>query len=194
MSLHTTIRVFPLAAAALALLSSCGSDVQNEYSQYSAYLSYDPTLTPLAPLQAAITGSNVFAYVSMPRSETGKSYQLTAQLYGGEAQSVNVTTATAVRVTPVMGLNNSTGLVIGNSSLQTDNPYVFDRVCPNCYASSRNVKYVLTFKDAQTLYCSSCKRSYGLLYGGVITAGDSGQKLLRYRAYTTATGGITISN
>ena len=183
------------AAGTIVLASSCQGETQNEYSQYQAYLNYDPTIAPLPPLQAAITGANTFACVSMLRSETGKYYQLSAQLYGGEAQTVNVTTATAVRTMPVLGVNNSTGLVVGNSSLQSDNPYVFDRVCPNCYAESRTKKYQLEFTNSgQSLYCSKCKRTYGLLNAGVITSGDSGKKLERYHATTTAVGGIIISN
>ncbi len=179
----------------MALASSCEGEVQNEYCQYQARLNYDPTIAPLPPLQAAITGANTFAFVSMPASEANKYYRLQAQLYGGEAQTVNVTTATAVRTLPVLGINNSTGLVVGNSSLQSDNPYVFDRVCPNCYAEHRNTKYQLTFTNSgQSLYCSTCKRTYGLLNAGVVTSGDSGSKLFRYHATATAAGGIVISN
>ena len=169
---------------ATQLLTSCQEYTVNEYCNYSARLVYRGDVTPLQPLNDAIAGENTFAIVYMSK-QLDKTYDLTAQLYGQTAQTRTV--AIGSSVLPTMGLDNSKGFIVGRSTMRSDNPFVFDRVCPNCYKEYRDTKYVLKFTDNETVVrCDACKRSYSLLYGGLVTAGENGDKLFRYRvtAYT----------
>lgn len=175
----------------LLLLAACGSDVQQEYTSYVARLVYNPAETPLPPLQAAITSQNTFCTLTLTQ-QTAATYTLAAALPQQDQQTVRV--ALAHNPTPVLGLANDKGLIIGNSSLQTDNPYVFDRVCPNCYADHRDPRYALTLTTALTALCPNCHRTYALLNQGAIAAGSPGQKLIRYRAQATPDGTLRIIN
>ena len=83
-----------------------------------------------------------------------------------------------------LGLNN--GLIVGRSSFQNGELYVFDRQCPNCFNETSQKKYPLKFQNSANVICDRCKRVYGLLNGGVVVADEIGhdvnEKLFRYRA------------
>ena len=93
------------------------------------------------------------------------------------------------RQSRLMGLNN--GLIVGYSSLQDGGLYVFDQICPNCYQQNglASMKYMVDFDSESAgtqVVCPTCKRYYGLINGGVVVKGESGQKLYRYRANFTS--------
>jgi hypothetical protein len=182
---------FVAVVAMLSTVTACNDDIVNEYCNYRARLVYHGDVTQLAPLSAAINSINTFAMVSMP-DNTAATYQLKAQLYGQGAEQKTV--ALSGSPIPTMGLDNGKGFIIGRSSMRDNEPFVFDRVCPNCYKEHRDTKYVLSFADALTVKCDACKRTYSLLNGGLVTSSNNGDKLFRYRvtAYNPNTPSITV--
>ena len=183
--------------AMLSSVTACNDflfngDTVTEYCNYKARLVYSGVITQLQPLNDALKNDNTFAMVSMP-DNTAATYQLKAQLYGqGAAQ---ITVALEGAPLPMLGLDNGRGFIIGRSAWRSDNPYVFDRVCPNCYKEHRDTKYVLNFtNNKDEVKCGTCKRTYSLINGGLVTAGENGDKLFRYRvtAYNPSTPSITV--
>ena len=175
----------------LSLVTACNEDMVNEYCNYTARLVYHGDMTPLQPLNAAINGINTFAMVSM-QDQKATTYVLKAQLYESKAETYQVSLGSAVL--PTLGLDNSKGFILGRSSMRDNEPFVFDRVCPNCYKEHRDTKYVLSFVDALTVKCDACKRTYSLLNGGLVTSSNNGDKLFRYRVsgFTLNPPSITV--
>jgi len=182
---------FVAVVAMLSTVTACNNDIVNEYCNYRARLVYHGDVTQLAPLSAAINSINTFAMVSMP-DNTAATYQLKAQLYGQGAEQKTV--ALSGSPIPTMGLDNGKGFILGRSSMRDNEPFVFDRVCPNCYKEHRDTKYVLSFVDALTVKCDACKRTYSLLNGGLVTSSNNGDKLFRYRVsgFTLNPPSITV--
>ena len=194
----TYLTRFVAVVAMLSSVTACNDflfngDTVTEYCNYKARLVlYSNVITQLQPLNDALKNDNTFAMVSMP-DNTAATYQLKAQLYGqGAAQ---ITVALEGAPLPMLGLDNGRGFIIGRSAWRSDNPYVFDRVCPNCYKEHRDTKYVLNFtNNKDEVKCGTCKRTYSLINGGLVTAGENGDKLFRYRvtAYNPSTPSITV--
>lgn len=173
----------------LLCFTSCGEEVVNEYSSGQCYLYYNGLTTPLTSLNAAITGSNTFCKLWM-QGGTNTYYILRGQLYGQKADSVIVNSQSTLQNNNIaLGKDNNKGLIIGRSSMQDGGLYVYDRVCPNCFTSTRTTKNTVSFdsSNSNNVTCSGCKRSYSLLNGGVVVSGDNGDKLYRYKAYNTGT-------
>ena len=179
----------------LPVVTACNifdGDTVTEYCNFKARLVYYGATTVLQPLNDAIKGDNTFAMVSMP-DNTAATYQLKAQLYGQAADQTTVALEGAP--IPTLGLDNGKGLIIGRSTWKTDNPYVFDRVCPNCYNEHRDTKYVLNFTNSKDeVKCGTCNRTYSLINGGLVVAGENGDKLFRYRvtSYNPSIPSITV--
>ena len=79
-------------------------------------------------------------------------------------------------------------LVIGN----LDNPspfYAYDLQCPNCFNTNTLPlrSYELKISSDGFGTCNNCHRKYNLNTGGNIVSGDSGKKLIRYRARSYGT-------
>lgn len=170
-------------------VSSCDQEnIVNEYSNGQCYLTYYGDRTPLQPLNAAIGGINTFCIIWEAPGPSQTSYYLNANLPGQEMEKVLVNSQSTLQRPIQLGKDNSKGIIIGRSSMQNGDIYVYDRVCPNCFTQHRNTKYIVQFdKNASNVTCSSCHRTYGLLNGGVVVNGDNGEKLLRYRAYCNGT-------
>lgn len=169
------------------LFIGCSKDavVQSEYtnsdSRYVMDFKYGHTNSRL---YAALNGVNIFCIISHSSNSIG--YTLNSRLYGDEEEHhERITEEILTKQSRLMGMNN--GLIVGNSTLQDGGLYVFDRICPNCYQQTglASTNYMVDFDKesaGSNVTCPTCKRSYGLLNGGVVVAGDNGQKLYRYRA------------
>lgn len=167
-----------LAGAALCAMTSCIGEVVNEYCNYQCLFYFDGTMHAASPLAGSLNSPNSFVMVSTAPAAVG--YDLIVGAYGGESHHEPITTEPETRPARVLGLNNA--LVIGRSSLQDGDLYVFDRQCPNCYTESHTTKAPLSWTASGTqLHCKKCDRSYGLLNGGVVMSGENGEKLFRYR-------------
>ena len=168
------------AVALLLLLSSCTGEIVGEYCSYQCYYIMDFKWGHTAPhLASALQSTNIFAFFSCAPTNSG--YVLNSQAYGTETHSEQITESVLTQPTRIIGLNN--GLIVGRSSFQNNELYVFDRQCPNCYNADGSTNHMLTFSNnPHNVKCSNCGRTYGLLNGGVVVAGDNGEKLFRYRA------------
>jgi len=174
--------------AATILMALCGTvattsceKVENEYCTYTCYYVMDFQYGfTTSYLNTALTSSGNFAIISVSPYGSGNAYKLQSEIYGTTAREDPVTIEILTKPTRQLGLNN--GLVVGLSPFQDNALYVFDRQCPNCYNESQRPNHALSFKDVHNMYCSNCKRTYGLLNGGVVVSGDSGEKMFRYHA------------
>ena len=101
------------------------------------------------------------------------------QLYNRQTEDVPITTAIETRRSCILGAKN--GLVIGCSTLNNGQLYAFDRICPNCEKTGL-FKALQWENSGLWLKCPQCGRAYDLNNNGFIVKGESGDKLMRYRA------------
>ncbi|MBQ8059991.1 MAG: hypothetical protein IJ199_09275 [Prevotella sp.] len=171
-----------LAAAAVLLASSCGADVVGEYTNHQAYFymdfSYGHTATYLSE---ALNSTNVFTVITASDASRNAPYTLSCEMYGVAKKNETISESILTQAPRQLGIDNR-GLIVGRSSFQDGQLYVFDRQCPNCWNANNYGNYLLSFSDAHNMVCNTCHRTYGLLNGGVVVSGDSGEKLFRYRA------------
>ncbi len=70
----------------------------------------------------------------------------------------------------------------------------FDLVCPNCYTENA-LQRALSFSGTTAMYCNRCRRTYDLNNGGIVSGGDGGRALFRYRvSYASGQGMLLIQN
>ena len=183
-----------LAAAAVLLATSCdtldtffGGQTVGEYTNHQAYFYMDFGLGHANTyLSEALNSTNVFTVItanpSIHMSSTeGGTYTLSCEMYGVAKKNETISEASLTKVPRQLGIDGK-GLIVGRSSFQNGELYVFDRQCPNCWNANNYGNYPLSFSDAHNMVCNTCHRTYGLLNGGVVVSGDSGEKLFRYRA------------
>ena len=97
--------------------------------------------------------------------------------------------------THILGIDNESGIFVGFGLLSDPAVfYAYDGQCPNCYASEGRPRYPLSLENHGKARCSQCKRTYDLNNGGIVTEGEGGKKLERYRASTTGPYGILSVN
>ena len=170
-------------------LVGCKGDVVDEYCSHTASFRFDFQYGHTQSyLYAAVNSPDYFVFVSTNPIDGG--FDLITEAYGNKEVSVeHVTEAVLTRNGRALGLNN--GLIVGRSSLQNGELYVFDRQCPNCFNETSQKKYALKFQNSANVICDRCKRVYGLLNGGVVVADEIGhdvnEKLFRYRATYSGT-------
>ena len=168
------------------LLAACTTDIVGEYSSHQAYYVMDIQYHTASYLSGALALNSVnsFCMISVsPQNVDGSTttpYKLYSMMYGTTTQEEVVSEIMLTGPRRKLGLNN--GLIVGRSSFQNGELYVFDRQCPNCFNAYHYTNYAVNFKDANNVECANCHRTYGLLNGGVVVAGDSGEKLFRYHA------------
>lgn len=172
-------------------LVGCKGEVVDEYCHHTASFRFDFQYGHTQSyLYAAVNSTNYFTFVTTQLISGGPEYDLITNVYGNKEASVEpVTEALLTKNGRVLGLNN--GLIVGRSSFQNGELYVFDMQCPNCFNETSQKKYALKFKDSGNVICDRCKRVYGLLNGGVVVADEIGhdvnEKLFRYRATYSGT-------
>ena len=113
------------------------------------------------------------------KQDAGATRHIQMQLCNKKTDDVAITTASEVRTVCELGANN--GLVIGCSTLYEGQLYAFDRQCPNC-ANNGTLKAMQWENNGLWLKCPKCERVYDLNNNGFIVKGESGDKLMRYRA------------
>lgn len=178
-AIKNTIKAFACALLAF-IMTSCIGEVVGEYSSHQCYYVMDFQCGHTTSyLFSALNSTNNFAIVRA--SSMNGTYTLTSEMYGATTRQETISEYELTRNTRCLGLNNN-GVIVGRSSFQDGQLYVFDRQCPNCYNQYRYANYPLHFKDALNVECSTCHRAYSLLNGGVVTSGDGGEKLFRYHA------------
>lgn len=166
-----------IALLATVLFSGCG-ETEYEYSRYPCRLVFDNTANRSPALASAmnVMSPGIFCRITM----AGNYFNFSTN----QGLSDRVTMeAPDQEVSIVLGVYNGTGIIVGYGNL--NNPatfYAYDSQCPNCYHDSGLPRYSLTMNTDGTAECSSCHRKYDMNNGGIVSSGDGGDKMIRYRA------------
>lgn len=183
-----------IIAFILLLLTNSCSNVQNEFSNNKCYFVFENSNHNNSRLAEAMTAySGVFCTVSLVNEHGAQYYAFTNN--AGLTEKTILTDLDKQR-THILGLNN--GLIVGYGKLSDPLTfYAYDLECPNCFDPDaipvRSKKLSISTSGIAT--CNVCKRQYDLNNGGIITSGDKGNKLTRYRASTTGPyGTLSVYN
>ena len=180
---------YVFCASTILCFMGCKGEVVDEYTTHIASFRFDFQYGHTQSyLYSALNSTNYFCFFSTKPIEGG--YDLVTETYGTKEPNVeHITEAVLTKSGRALGLNN--GLIAGRSSFQNGELYVFDRQCPNCFNETNTKNYALNFKDSQHVYCNNCKRTYGLLNGGVVVSDElnheKSEKLFRYHATYSGT-------
>lgn len=169
-------------------LVSCDATVESEYSRLRAFLRVTP-VTAATPLFEAANNPGIFCKIT----QDGAHYFFTRQ--NGTSTQLNIT-AVGANYARMQSIYNQ-GFIVGTPS-QTDintgqfYQVAFDIVCPNCYKNS--IAKMLTLQGEEAV-CPRCGRTYSLANNGIVTKGEKGRKLHRYRmAYVPTQDMFVINN
>ena len=166
-----------LAVVSLLLCVACNENelVSRKYCDLPARFSYNP----------------VSAVSQLYTSCNSMGQWCTIIASGQQFVFANPEGSTSVNRTAVQ---NYTGFYLGLSGflvglpsipeLGTDYPVVtcYDRACRNCYEEAHVTK-PLTLKTGGRALCPKCDRTYDLNNQGLISQGEPGKSLYRYRVY-----------
>lgn len=178
----------------VVLLSSCGDVVDYEYSSHRNFFTFhnethqDPILAsamnPLSPGVYCTIRTNVVSGRYCFFFENNQGLKSSAPVW---FDGIDLRLESWKHV----GLNN--GLIVGYGNLENPYPfYAYDLQCPNCFNTNTLPlrSYELKISSDGFGTCSNCHRKYNLNTGGNIVSGDSGKKLIRYRASCTDPYGV----
>ena len=161
------------------ILFSCVTDDFEYEKKYQCYFTFDCGIHQGTTLQNCLNPISPGVFCMVWSQYSGGVNHIQIQLYNKQAEDVAITTDIERRRSCVLGANN--GLVIGCSTLYEGQLYAFDRQCPNC-ANSGTLKALQWENNGLWLKCPKCERVYDLNNNGFIVKGESGDKLMRYRA------------
>lgn len=161
----------------LLALTAC-QEAEEEYTDHQCYFSFNCTYHNASRLLSVVSSYETFAIVTT-EPLSGQTYTVVTSIYGTDDTRDDITTAAETQRTRILGLAN--GLIIGRSAMD-QTLYAFDRQCPNCFKATGFTSSPLQWGgSATTVSCPTCSRKYNLSNGGVISEGEPGDKLLRYR-------------
>lgn len=177
-----------IALLATVLFAGCG-ETESEYSGYPCRLVFDNSANRSPALASAmnVMSPGIFCRITM----TGNYFNFSTN-QGLEDQVA--LTAIDQQVSIALGVYNGTGIIVGYGNL--NNPatfYAYDSQCPNCYVENGLPRYSLTMNTDGTAECGSCHRKYDMNNGGIVSSGDGGNKMMRYRA-GVAGNVLTVNN
>lgn len=187
--MNRNLLTFLLAAV---LLSACG-DTQNEFTSSRCNLVFNNTASRSTSLAAAMNSASPGTFCAI--SVSGKYFIFELSTSAGSTERVAFT-AVDDRMTINLGVYNESGIIVGYGNISYPTTfYAYDRQCPNCYKDTNMPRYALSMTASGKAKCSHCGREYDLNNGGIVASGDTGDKLMRYRASTTgAQGVLTVNN
>lgn len=184
-----------LSLLAVILLSSCGK-TENEFSSRPCVLIFDNSTHNDATLAAAMTPySGTFVTITLTNHRGARYFKFSSNQ---GISSESILDAIDLRRSMILGMNDA--LIVGYGNLSDNNGilpfYAFDRECPNCFDPDEIPvrSYPLHVNTAGIATCNICKRKYNLNNGGILSDGDAGNKMTRYRASTTGPYGILAVN
>lgn len=177
-----------------AAFLSCGKAEYEFNTTIPCYFIYDNSTHQDPTLASALNQSapGTFCYISQS-SKSGASYVNFSTNQG--LSSSQAKTALDNKYTYELGLNN--GIIVGYGNLNSPATlYAYDHQCPNCAdaSSAYSPKYPLTMTTDGKAKCSKCGRTYDMNNGGVISDGESGNKMTRYRVYSAGPLGLLRVN
>ena len=186
--LGKTLLVIPCA---LFLLSSCKSDeVQYAFCSYKAFFRYDDVINTF-PLKAALaSGSGLYCSI-YPTTNS----KLIFQAPGVTPLPVNVT---AIAYYSDYINPTGCGFIVGCSNVPDattgELPILcYDRGCPNCY-ENLGISKPLSVSETGMATCPRCNRVYDLNNLGIISSGEKGIKLFRFRVAYDGSNTLIINN
>ena len=159
--------------------SSCSTDDFEYEKKHQCYFTFDCRIHPGTSLQSCLNPMSPGLFCMVWKQEVGVTRHIQLQLYNRQTEDVAITTEIETRRSCILGANN--GLVIGCSTLNNGQLYAFDRICPNC-EKEWFFKTLQWENSGLWLKCPQCERAYDLNNNGFIVKGESGDKLMRYRA------------
>ncbi len=175
-----------LYITSILLLFSCG-DVGYEYSSEKCYFIFDNTASRSVQLATAMNqlSPGVFCHVYVQ----GEYFKFETNA-SSEVETIAMTAVDKSR-TIDLGVYNSTGIIVGYGNLSYPATfYAYDYQCPNCYKVDELPQFPLTMDTSGKAKCKKCSREYDMNNGGIVSSGEGGDKLMRYRASTTGTFGV----
>jgi hypothetical protein len=186
-SLSDRLRWLPVLLLALAL-AACG-DTENEYSSTVCNFVYDNSRHNNAIAASAMTPNSGVFVIATIKTSNGVNYFVFQDNQGHPASPVQFDGIDS-KLTYQVGMNG--GLIIGYGSSIDGVFYAFDRECPNCFSPNALPlrSHPLTIDELGFAHCSNCGRTYNMNNGGIVSDGDAGTKLTRYRAVTTGPLGV----
>lgn len=163
-----------LRLALILLLAACsGSDLNTTYCNMPARLTIE-NVQQAPVLFTACESMDQFCTVT----SDGQRFLFTNA--AGKTDPINIMAINSY----YLGVN---GFIVGKPSIPEmgkDVPQVvcFDRVCPNCYTDSNYaITKDVTFSSIGYAKCKGCDRTYNLMDRGIVSNGQPGRALYRYR-------------
>lgn len=185
---------FIIALVALLIPTSCGKS-EFEYSGEQCYFVFDNSTHQDATLQSALNqmSPGIFCRVTLGTEGGATMFYFESNQGLESKQKAN---AVDLRRSIVLGVYNKSGIIVGYGNLSSPAQlYAYDSQCPNCYYNSNTPSYKLSMNSAGHAVCGKCKREYDMNNGGIISKGDAGRKLMRYRVTCTgALGVLSVNN
>ena len=160
-------------------MGGCSTDDFEFEKNHQCYFTFDCGIHQGTALQSCLNPMSPGLFCMVWKQETAVMRHIQMQLYNRQTEDVAITTEIETRRSCILGANN--GLVIGCSTLNNGQLYAFDRACPNCEKTGLH-KALQWENSGLWLKCPQCERVYDLNNNGFIVNGDSGDKLMRYRA------------
>lgn len=182
-----------LLFSAILLLLSC-SKAENEFSREACFFIFDNATHQDMTLASAMNNASPGVFCRVTKGM--KSGATTFSFANNQGLSSSaIANAVDMKRSIVLGINN--GLIVGFGNLNMPATfYAYDAQCPNCTDPDavplRN--HPLEMTSAGLAICNTCHRSYDMNNGGIITAGEQGKKLIRYRGSTTGPLGVLSVN
>ena len=176
------------------LLSSCGDVVDYEYSSYRNFFTFynDTHQDPI--LASAMNSLSPGVYCVIKTNFVSGRYSFSFENNQGLKSAAPVWfDAIDLRLERWKRIGMNNGLIVGYGNLDNPSPfYAYDLQCPNCFNTNAVPlrAYELKISSDGFATCSNCHRRYNLNTGGNIVSGESGKKLIRYRASCTGANGV----
>ncbi len=172
---------------------SCG-DSEYEYTTHVCYFVFDNSTHQDPTLATAMNASapGVFCVCTIAYRNGATYFDFKNNQGNSSSQLAD---AIDQRRTQLLGYNG--GLIVGYGNLSSPMTfYAFDRECPNCFSPDAlpMKSYPLSISSAGIATCAKCKREYNMNIGGIISSGDKGNKMTRYRGNTTGPYGVLTVN
>lgn len=179
--------------AVLLSLSAC-NNVETEFVNSPCWVVIDNSIHQNPVLASSMNASAPGLFCIVRRTMQNGANCFRFDSADGNS-STSVFTAIDERRTLIFGFNN--GLIVGFGSLSSPMTfYAYDLECPNCfdpnYIPVRSKPLSISVNGLAT--CNLCKRQYDMNNGGIVSKGEGGKKMTRYRAATTGPLGVMSVN
>lgn len=178
----------------LALVVIACGESRNEFSNVRCFVSVNNQEHNDATLASAMNSMSPGVFCLIQHTMKGGASYFSFKNNQG-SQSVSIFNGKDQRMAFTFGYHN--GVIVGFGNL--DHPavfYAYDNQCPNCFdwQTIPRKNYPLSLASNGIATCHTCHREYNMNTAGYIIKGHAGNKLTRYRAYTTGPLGVLTVN